>query len=469
MAIGLISNQINENSVNNNKILNNSLDKLTSGLKINKASDNASALTISDKLRTQATGVKQGINNANSAVAMMSIADKAMSELSNILDTIKAKAIQMTTDTTSQEGRKIIKTDILKLIDSYDNIVCGTSYNQTPLLDGCATPFSFQVGDSSSDIINVDINSIKARHMGEADPYKLKNFITGFNPMPSTIPTLPEEVGLEGKSGTIRVNFKWDSNLSLELDGYVIEPSGTVIGWKSGDYFNNGLYNTTNYVDPPNLTSNGGEVDVVTSTSGSENHVWTLSNENLNGEWKVFIRNYSKNYPTNQPVQVDVKIIVNGQLTSIPVSIPITAETDYTNGLVPVTTFNVNGLTSNTITSPNQTLSCNCDDTNLVRNDDSPTLLIQAQNLMKVVDKALTQLNQQRGNVGSATNQLESSVRNHITGYTNLKNAESIIRDVDYSEESSNFTKSNIIVNAGSFIQSQVNEIDQNSVLSLLK
>ena len=85
MAIGLISNQINENSVNNNKILNNSLDKLTSGLKINKASDNASALAISDKLRTQATGVKQGINNANSAVAMMSIADKAMSELSNIL------------------------------------------------------------------------------------------------------------------------------------------------------------------------------------------------------------------------------------------------------------------------------------------------------------------------------------------------------------------------------------------------
>ena len=90
------------------------------------------------------------------------------------------------------------------------------------------------------------------------------------------------------------------------------------------------------------------------------------------------------------------------------------------------------------------TETCACDSLNLVRNDDSPTLVHQAQSLMKVVDEALNQLNSQRANIGAGVNQLESSARNLMTGYVNLKNAESIIRDVDYSNESSNFNKESI-------------------------
>ena len=113
--------------------------------------------------------------------------------------------------------------------------------------------------------------------------------------------------------------------------------------------------------------------------------------------------------------------------------------------------------------------SCGCDYTYLTRNDDSPTLVIQARNLMKVIDEALSQLNSQRSNVGAGTNQLESSARNHLTSYVNLKNAESIIRDVDYAQESANFNKANIISQAGSYVQSQANEIDKQYVAQLLK
>ena len=105
-----------------------------------------------------------------------------------------------------------------------------------------------------------------------------------------------------------------------------------------------------------------------------------------------------------------------------------------------------------------------CDSLNLVRNDDSPTLLIQSQNLMKVIDEALNQLNLQRANVGAGTNQLESSARNQMTNYVNLKSAESIIRDVDYPSESTGFNKAKIIAQAGSYVQSQANRIDQQSI-----
>lgn len=500
MAIGLISNLINENSVNNNKILNNSLDKLTSGLKINKASDNASALAISDKLRTQATGIKQGINNANSAIAMMSIADKAMSELSNILDTIKAKAIQMTTDTTSQEGKKIIKTDILKLIDSYDNIVCGTSYNKTPLLDGSATPFSFQVGDNSNDTINVDINSVKARQMGEADPYKLKNFITGFNPMP--IEVVPPvnfennkfENGSQGWIATKSVAIAGITNIAgfpMPADSsYPKNSDGTI---QTTDTSGIMTYDVIFGNGKVTLTSDGGSTngyDVIRGPYLESEKAINISKDatitvkwdaeggldaydvfgyliNIdNGDSQTIMNETSKSTSGTTTQESKVTINKSGQYKFVFVS----GTYDLTGGQALGATLNINEIViNNNSSNPAGNTSSSCDDIDLVRNDDSPTLLIQAQKLMKVVDKALTQLNEQRGNVGSATNQLESSVKNHVTGYTNLKNAESIIRDVDYSEESSNFTKSNIIVNAGSFVQSQVNEIDQNSVLSLLK
>ena len=70
MNIGILSNLLKENSINNNRIVCNSLEKLSWGLKIKKAADHASGLAISDKLRTQATGIKQGIDNANSAITI---------------------------------------------------------------------------------------------------------------------------------------------------------------------------------------------------------------------------------------------------------------------------------------------------------------------------------------------------------------------------------------------------------------
>ncbi|MBP6714812.1 MAG: flagellin, partial [Aliarcobacter sp.] len=84
------------------------------------------------------------------------------------------------------------------------------------------------------------------------------------------------------------------------------------------------------------------------------------------------------------------------------------------------------------------------------------------------VDTAITKLNGYRGDIGSTQNQVESAVRNLMTQATNIKNAESVIRDVDYAEESANFNKLNIISQAGSYAISQSNAVSQN-VLRLLQ
>ncbi|MBD3841817.1 MAG: flagellin, partial [Campylobacterales bacterium] len=141
-----------EANTNTNYRLKNSLEKLSSGLRINKASDDASGLAIADKLRTQANGLNQAVANGNSGVTLTQIADKAMAEQSNILDIIKQKLIQQSTATTSLDGAKAIAKDIKKLIDQLDNIGDQTEYNGLMLLKAndasqkSSTQLKFQMG-----------------------------------------------------------------------------------------------------------------------------------------------------------------------------------------------------------------------------------------------------------------------------------------------------------------------------------
>ncbi len=148
--------QINSNT---QKEIGNSLEKLASGHSINKASDDAAGLAISDKLRTQADSLNQGIKNSNSGVAMIQMADKAMEEQSNILNTVKTKLIQAGTATTTDDGVKNISDDIKKLLTQLDNIASQTDYNGTTVLQQSSSVassgenFVFQVGEKGAETI----------------------------------------------------------------------------------------------------------------------------------------------------------------------------------------------------------------------------------------------------------------------------------------------------------------------------
>jgi len=157
-----------ESNVNVNNNLRNSLEKLSSGLAINKASDDASGMAIADKLRTQASSIKQAIANGNSGVALIQIADKAMAEQSNILDIVKQKLIQSATATTSASGRDAIMKDMSKLLHQLNNISKQTNYNGIHLLaeDGSATDgLTFQMGETATDTMTAG-SGVQANNSG---------------------------------------------------------------------------------------------------------------------------------------------------------------------------------------------------------------------------------------------------------------------------------------------------------------
>ena len=304
-----------EAAKNTNNSIANSLEKLSTGLKINKASDDASGLAIADKLRTQVTSINQGISNGNSAVALLQIADKSMAEQSKILDTVKSKLIQANTDTTSDDGRTAIAKDVAKLLQQLNNIAEQTNYNGTSLLQSGRTTagqitslgasgignktntgLSFQIGESNQDLIKTK---------------KIRSNVVG--------------LGLASLGG---------------------------------------------------LVSKGSTAAAATAAFGA----LAMGAKSAAG---FFTR-------------------------------------------------------------------------------------AQASAGQKAINTAITTLNGYRGDIGSTQNQVESAVRNLMTQSTNIKAAESVIRDVDYAEESANFNKLNIISQAGSYAISQSNATQQN-VLRLLQ
>ena len=147
--------------------LDSSLEKLASGLRINKAADDASGLAIADSLRSQAQGLTQAIRNANDAIGIIQIADKAMDEQIKILDTIRTKAIQSAQDGQTTNSRKALQSDVVRLLEQLDNIASQTTYNGKSLLSGGFTNKKFQIGAYSHQTVNASIGATSSDKIGQ--------------------------------------------------------------------------------------------------------------------------------------------------------------------------------------------------------------------------------------------------------------------------------------------------------------
>ncbi|XAK48120.1 flagellin A [Campylobacter coli] len=154
------------NSVVNARELDKSLSRLSSGLRINSAADDASGMAIADSLRSQAATLGQAINNGNDAIGILQTADKAMDEQLKILDTIKTKATQAAQDGQSTKTRTMLQADINRLMEELDNIANTTSFNGKQLLSGGFINQEFQIGASSNQTIKASIGPTQSSKIG---------------------------------------------------------------------------------------------------------------------------------------------------------------------------------------------------------------------------------------------------------------------------------------------------------------
>nr|AAC25638.1 flagellin A [Campylobacter jejuni] len=150
----------------NSKSLDASLSRLSSGLRINSAADDASGMAIADSLRSQANTLGQAISNGNDALGILQTADKAMDEQLKILDTIKTKATQAAQDGQSLKTRTMLQANINRLMEELDNIANTTSFSGKQLLSGNFINQEFQIGASSNQTVKATIGATQSSKIG---------------------------------------------------------------------------------------------------------------------------------------------------------------------------------------------------------------------------------------------------------------------------------------------------------------
>ncbi len=154
--------------------LSKALERLSTGLRINSSADDASGLAIANILKSQALGIGQAIRNANDGINIIQIADGALNEAINIVNTIKTKAVQAAEDGQTLESRKAIQSDIDKLMAELDDIAQNTTFNGMKLLDGGFMGKKFQIGAFTGETVTLNIDAAQSNKIGHVTTADLK-------------------------------------------------------------------------------------------------------------------------------------------------------------------------------------------------------------------------------------------------------------------------------------------------------
>ncbi|HOR26486.1 MAG TPA: hypothetical protein PLG73_00530, partial [Candidatus Sumerlaeota bacterium] len=157
----------------NSQILGKALSRLSSGLRINQAADDAAGLAISTGLTAQVRGLNQAVRNAGDGLSLLGTAESAITEQTNILQRIRELAVQAANDTNSTTNRSSLNDEVMALVSELDRIAGTVEFNGLKLLDGTFTAKEIQVGAyaGSNQKISVDINGTRATAIGS--PYEI--------------------------------------------------------------------------------------------------------------------------------------------------------------------------------------------------------------------------------------------------------------------------------------------------------
>ena len=142
--------------------MSKSLEKLSSGFRINRAADDAAGLAISEKLRAQVTGLNKASENAQNGISLLQTAEGALNETHSILQRVRELAVQSANDTNTDADRVQIQKEVTQLTEEIDRISNKTDYNGQKLLDGTFTAKNFQIGTRSGDGLSVSIADMDA-------------------------------------------------------------------------------------------------------------------------------------------------------------------------------------------------------------------------------------------------------------------------------------------------------------------
>ncbi|MDP4677992.1 MAG: flagellin, partial [Burkholderiaceae bacterium] len=165
-----------ESMRSNNLKLSSAMERLSTGLRINSAKDDAAGLAISNRMTAQIRGISMAVKNSNDAISMAQTADGAYGQVTSMLQRMRELAVQASTGTMTADDRSSLQLEVKELQAEIDNVAKSTRFNGMNLLDGSAQDIRVQTGANQGDTIQVGFDSVKTKDIGSGDKPALTSF-----------------------------------------------------------------------------------------------------------------------------------------------------------------------------------------------------------------------------------------------------------------------------------------------------
>ena len=469
--------------------LETSLQRLSSGLRINSAKDDAAGLSISNKFTSQIRGLNQGIRNANDGISLAQTAEGALSETGDILQRIRELAIQSANGSQSGTERTALQAEVSQLQSEINRIAETTSFGGRKLLDGTFGTENFQVGANANETIAVSLSNARATNIGNntvatngtataavaaaatrpANTVAAQNVTVAGSLGSSTIAVAAGATGDQietqinavtattGVSATARTTATLGSFSAAGTFAFTVgtRSGNTASGTNYSSAISVQVTDTSNLKDVADAINSSSAASGVTATSNGA----TISLVNEEGR-DIYLENVlatgaaTVGLTGSSGAAVTLGAAVGTDSSTVGASISFNSfkgfavTTSVATGLFTATTANSSALSSvASINIGSQT---------------------GAQSAITTIDGALDFINNDRGNLGAVQNRLAGTIRNLSNVAENVTAARSRIQDADFAAETANLTRTSILQQAGISVLAQANSLPQQT-LALLK
>lgn len=478
-----------------------SLQRLSSGLRINGAKDDAAGLAISERFTSQINGLNQAVRNANDAISLSQTAEGSLNQTTQLLQRMRELAVQSANATNSSTDRSALQAEVTQLTSEVDRIATTTQFNGLNLLDGTYTSKAFQVGSNANQTVGISLTSARSNSLGSQVTATFSNSAAQLG-QASALGTTPAS-GVLSQVLTYTVTPQGGSTVTSTVSVAAGDSAETIAAKVNASVpnINATASNQLNVTAIENLAANSTLVfevngtrmsiadtgadataaaTAIASAIQSESALASLTvTDGANGT--LTIANSTGADISFELVSSDdaaFTVDVKGELedgtdgtervlniaNAAQHAITATGTLSYTTPLASSTAITVNS--SGAIYGGAATATMATTSTTISAVDISTTA--GAQSAIAVIDAALATVSSDRADLGAIQNRFESIVSNLSTNAENQSAARSRIMDADFAVETASLTRGQILQQAGIAVLAQANAAPQN-VLALLQ
>ncbi|HTQ98565.1 MAG TPA: flagellin [Candidatus Acidoferrum sp.] len=441
--------------------LNTSLQRLSSGMRINSAKDDAAGLAISERFTAQINGLDQAVRNSNDGISMAQTAEGALGEVTNNLQRIRELSVQSANATNSSSDRAAMQQEVSQLVSEIDRVAGQTNFNGVKLLDGSFTSQNFQVGANVGETISLNsiVNATKGGlGLDNGTATTTSTAVTG-------TALAAGDLTINGKS-VAAVSTATAKNIAAAIhtaDSSVTATATTSVntgafsftGSATGDTYTLTVAGVNIQATATGSSITGAQMDTALAQSGVQSAL-TAAGITASGSFA----NGDATFTDAQGNNVVISAAHTGSGSG-----GVASGTGTNHGTITLSSAGKDiviggnhaayaGLTAGTVSETGNTLDV--------------STVAGANAMITAVDAALNTVNGSRATLGAIQNRFESVVTSLQTSSESLSAARSRIQDADFASETANLTKTQILQQAGTAMLAQANQLPQ-SVLSLLK